>query len=257
MALRIAHYVTSLYMSLMKAGKQDEHPRQKLPVVFPVLLYNGDGELTAPTTLAELIEDIPHLGEYGIQCRYWKIAENEIQKETLLEIRNIVSTLFLAESYYDIDLLLDELTRIITTEEDRQAVTLFINWFRQLAVHGRIESTDFGKVEETFRSVEEARSMLITAIEKEKQEILQKGIEKGIEKGRVAFQSTIEQLLRTRFGNVSTEISAALTNCTLDQLQSLINPALDSPDLEAFLAKVPSQIGEEADIDAEADQDRH
>ena len=267
MVLRIAHYVTSLYMSLVKERKRarkaekaaggqparkQEKQQIKLPAVFPLLLYNGDDKWTAPTDLSVLIEDVPNLGQYGIQCRYWKIAENEIAQERLLEIRNIVSTLFLAEAHYDIELLIKELLRLFQTEEDRQAVSLLINWFRQLAVHGRIESDDFGKVAETYRSVEEAKSMLISAIEKEREDIREEGRKEGREEGReegcAAMQFTIEEVLKRRFKDVSNEIRTSLTKCNLEQLQALINPALDAPDLDAFLPHIPKRDAEDEEI---------
>lgn len=269
MALRIANYVTNFYMSLVKARKEQkrESSKEKLPAVFPLMLYNGDEKWTAATSLAELIEDVPDLGEFGIKCKYLKIAENEFSKETLLKIRNIVSTLFLAEAHYDIDLLIDEMLQVFRTEEDRQAVNLLINWFRQLAVHGRIESNDFSKVEEVYRSVEETRSMLITAIAKEREEILQEGIVQGIEQGREegieqgreevcgAMQATIEELIIHRFGATSDEIRAGLKACTLEQLKGLVNPALNAPDINSFLAQVTLTASENNEESATKEDD--
>lgn len=226
MALRFASYIISFYMALVKARKEERKQKrqegqkaeslEKLPAVFPLLLYNGDDAWTAPTSLSDLIEDVPDLGQYGLQCRYLKIAENEFSVERLLQIRNIVSTLFLAEVHYDIDLLLDELSRIFQLEEDRQAVSLLINWFRQLAVHGRIETDDFGKVEASYRSVEEARSMLITAIEKERQEILEQGIEQGVNQER----RDIAHAMHTR--GFAIEVIADVMEVSVEQVLALL-----------------------------------
>jgi len=106
---------------------------------------------------------------------YFKIAENAYSKEELLRIRNIVSTLFLAESYYDIDLLQDELLALFERESDREAVSLFLNWFKQLSEHGRIEKVDYKSLEKIYTNKEEVRSMLINALEKERKEIFKKG----------------------------------------------------------------------------------
>ncbi len=65
-----------------------------------------------------------------------------------------------------------------------------------------------------------------------KQQMHEQGIEQGI-------QTTIEQLLEKRFGIVPGTLSARLRACTLEQLQALVNPALDAPNLETFLAYVP------------------
>jgi len=55
-----------------------------------------------------------------------------------LAIRNIVSTLFLAEAHYAINSLEAALLNLYEREEDKQAVSLFLNWFQQLALHGKV-----------------------------------------------------------------------------------------------------------------------
>jgi len=197
--------------------------------------------------LAELIEDIPDLGQYGIKCQYLTIAENEFSKETLLKIRNIVSTLFLAEAHYNIDLLIDELLQIFRTEEDRQAISLLINWFRQLAVHGRIESDDFGKVEETCRSVEKTRSMLITAIQKEKMKFYSKALNKVEKTAVMPCNRRLRNCYTFNLHLFQIEIRAELKSCTLEELKALVNPALNAPDLDSFASHVSGIIADKSD----------
>ena len=72
---------------------------------FPSCLYNGEARWTAPVNLSALIEQTPLLGRFALDFEYFLIAENEYSQEALLKIRNIVSTLFLAESYYDVEVL--------------------------------------------------------------------------------------------------------------------------------------------------------
>ena len=78
-----------------------------------------------PVNLSELIEQTPPLGRFALDFEYFLIAENEYTQEALLKIRNIVSTLFLAESHYDVDMLEVELLNLFSSEEDKQAVSLF------------------------------------------------------------------------------------------------------------------------------------
>jgi predicted transposase/invertase (TIGR01784 family) len=111
------------------------------------------------------------------------VAENEYNQEQLLGIQNIVSTLFLAESRYDIDLLLEQLLALFERAEDKHAISLFLNWFRQLAVHGRIGQEDYGALEEVYRSTEEVKSMLLSALAREKERFYQEGLEQGREEG--------------------------------------------------------------------------
>lgn len=53
------------------------------------------------------------------------------------------------------------------------------------------------------------------------------------------MRNTITQILRQRLGEVSPTISEALQRCTLNQLNALVNPALDTPTWEDFAKVLP------------------
>ena len=258
MAVRVGYYTLAFYMDYIANYTAIE----KLPALFPIVVYNGSDRWSAPERLSELVEAEPSLGDYGLQCRYFKIAENELEREQLLAISNLVSTLFLAESHYDIELLIEAFVRLFNQEEDKRAVSLLVNWFYQLVVHGRVAEQDYEALAQEYHTAQEVRTMLIEALAKEKEQSRQQGIEwgfeqgieqgveqgveQGIEQGRVAMQITLEQLLKSRFETLPEEASTKLARCTLGQLQKLVNPALDAPDLEAFLAFIPEPVeGEE------------
>ena len=181
MALRVLNYITNFYMDFFVNNRGVK----KLPAVFPIVLYNGEAPWTAPVNLSALIEQNPPLGAYALDFQYFLIAENEYSQEALLKIRNIVSTLFLAESHYDLDLLEVELLNLFSTEVDREAMSLFLNWFRQLAAHGRIESVDYESLESIYLNEEEVKTMLVTALERERREFFQNGLREGEQKGRI------------------------------------------------------------------------
>ena len=135
--------------------------------------------------LSELIEQTPSLGRFALDFEYFLIAENAYSQEALLKIRNIVSTLFLAESHYDLEVLEVALLNLFSSEADKDAVSLFLNWFRQLAFHGRIESDDYESLESIYQNEEEVKTMLVTALERERQQIFQNGLREGEQKGRI------------------------------------------------------------------------
>ena len=180
MALRVLNYITNFYMDFLVNNRSVK----KLPAVFPIVLYNGEARWTAPVNLSELIEQNPSLGAFALDFQYFLIAENQYSQEALLKIRNIVSTLFLAESYYDLEVLEAELLNVFSSEGDRQAVSLFLNWFKQLAFHGRIESEDYQSLEYIYQNEEEVKTMLVTALERERQQIFQNGLREGEQKGK-------------------------------------------------------------------------
>lgn len=81
--------------------------------------------------------------------------------------------------------------------------------------------------------------MLITALEKERAAIRQKGIEKGIEQGieqgAVAMRQTIEQILRWRFRDAPTEINQQLQEIPLSELNGLVDISLETESTSEFL----------------------
>ena len=179
MALRVLNYITNFYMDFLV----NNSGVKKLPAVFPIVLYNGAAPWTAPVKLSALIEQNPPLGTFGLDFQYFLIAENRYSQEALLNIRNIVSTLFLAESHYDLDVLEVELLNLFSSEVDKDAVSLFLNWFRQLAFHGRLESDDYESLESIYRTEEEVKTMLVTALEKERERFFQNGLREGKQEG--------------------------------------------------------------------------
>jgi len=164
MAVRVLHYIMSFYLDLIK-----QKSLKTLPPVFPIVLYNGKKKWTAPVELHELIENNALLGEFGIYFKYFKLAENEFSAESLLKIQNLVSTIFLSEVHYDLDVLLDEI-RELFKKEDRPAISLLFNWFKYLYQNKRITEADFEQLSQVHYDEGEV-SMLIQSIREERRSI--------------------------------------------------------------------------------------
>ena len=147
----------------------------------------------------------------------------------MLKIRNIVSTLFLAESHYDLDVLEVELLNLFSSESDRQAVSLFLNWFRQLAFHGRIESDDYQSLESIYQDEEEVKTMLVTALERERQRFFQNGLREGKQEGLLEGEQKgrIEEKIETAKAMLAKGMEITLiseiTNLSETQLLELKN----------------------------------
>ena len=171
MALRVLAYITDFYLDYVHSQKRI----RRLPPVFPIVLYNGKKRWTAPTNLADLIAHHDILGPFALRFEYFPIVERAFTKNDLLAMRNIVSTLFLTEAYYDLDALQSEFLKLFRTERDRQAVSLFLNWFKQLSRHGRIKETDYEALEDHLYQNEEEVAMLVEEIRKEKKQLYQQG----------------------------------------------------------------------------------
>jgi predicted transposase/invertase (TIGR01784 family) len=230
MALRVLNYLTNFYLDYVASHEKVT----QLPPVFPIVLYNGDRKWTAPIRLADLIQDHHMLGRYAPQFEYSKIVEHEYPKDHLLAVRNIVSTLFLTESYYDFELVKQELTRLFEQEEDRQAVSLLINWFRQLAEHQRIDPSEYQEFKQVYHTVEEVRSMLITSLEREREQIRAEALKIGEEKGRQEGRQEGELIgeIRAMQKFLKRPIASVedLSHHSMEELQAMVH------DLETELA---------------------
>ena len=76
-----------------------------------------------------------------------------------------------------------EFLAVFKKEDDKQAISLFLNWFKQLSENQRMDQTDYEELEQVYKTAEEVNAMLITALKKEREELYMKGKSDGIEKG--------------------------------------------------------------------------
>ncbi len=217
MALRVLNYLTNFYMDYVQSNRGV----RLLPPLFPIVLYNGDRRWTAPVQFAELLQEPRLLGKYVPHFTYFKIAEHEYSKEHLLQIRNIVSTLFLTESYYDIELVKQEFVGLFQQEEDRQAVSLLVNWLRQLAEYQRITPADYQEVEQVYHTVEEVRSMLVTALEREREHVREEGRKEGRKEGELIGEIRRTQQILKQPVSTTKELAQKNLNDLKQMLQQL------------------------------------
>jgi len=76
MAVRLMVYISLLYQDLVK--EKELTPDGKLPLVIPLVLYNGEARWWAPQELAELIEHVDAAAEaYVPRLRYRVIDEGQ------------------------------------------------------------------------------------------------------------------------------------------------------------------------------------
>lgn len=217
-SVRMLNYITSLYLNMIQNQKSK---KKKLPPVFPILLYNGDLKWTAPDSITQLIENNNVLGDFGIGFKYLKIIENEYTYEHLLQIQNIVSTIFLTENHYRLEQLEQELLTLFK-KEDRKAVSLFFNWFRMLAKDGRINPTDYRAFEKIYTNITEVKRMFATAVsEKDKRLIAKVRAETLAEaeaKIRLEKEKMAKQMLRD---GLTLERISNYTGLSAKELQKL------------------------------------
>ena len=120
MALRMLNYIVQFYQNLS--------PKNKLPAVFPVVLYNGDREWNAKTEIAHCIENrwIPE--KYIPKMSYYLIELGKIQSLADTLVHSVVYAEQYSEEHKKEDYLenLEHLAQKIVPQELKQA---FADWF--------------------------------------------------------------------------------------------------------------------------------
>ncbi|SEH05205.1 Rpn family recombination-promoting nuclease/putative transposase [Candidatus Venteria ishoeyi] len=194
MPLRINGYVNLFYQDLVKTRQIKRS--EKLPAVFPVVLYNGKPRWNASCDISELIESIPGLEKYQPQMHYFLIDEGLYDEGQLKHLRNLVAALFRLEksrNRTDIQQVLDSLigwlqgadSEINTSQKELQRA--FVLWLQQVLLPRQLPDIKIPEMSE----LQEMRTMLAETVqgwyeeaqEKGLEEGLEKGIEKGLEKG--------------------------------------------------------------------------
>ena len=158
MALRFLRYICEFYQTL----KLDRN--QKLPAVFPLLLYCGARKWTAPLSIQDLIDDRGKIPEYYLpNFKYCIIDENDYVPEELEDIHNTVAALFLAEKTPEDKLSeIDRMLYTIVESEDRGDVRELLLWLRDVLGEAR----PLADAMPIVAGIEEEHTMLVDTIRK-------------------------------------------------------------------------------------------
>jgi predicted transposase/invertase (TIGR01784 family) len=197
MAFRMLNYVMELYRELYyKQGQK------RLPVVFPLLIYNGDKKWNAAIELQHLIEipeELIQIKQYIPQFKYYPIIENELSRKELEEMMNVVATIFLFESS-DKEKFLKTIDRIeklmqIYSKDSTIIRTLLVWLLHYLKTHSIIGDVE-PFIEKTLHP-KETYTMLSKTLETLKEDLrmdgykegmkmgIREGLQKGLQKGFV------------------------------------------------------------------------
>lgn len=232
MSVRILHYITNLYIYLLENNKKLD----MLPAVFPILLYNGDKKWTSPDNISQLIENNLSLEEFGINFKYFKIVENEFSKDFLLKAGNIVSTLFLTETSFDIELIKNAFEELFDKENDKQAMSIFFNWYEQLSNNSKLDSNQFNEIAKVYSEKNEVKSMLVTALQKQKESFREEGRAEGRLEGKLEGELNKSRvyslkMLEKKFKSIPSDIKENIEKCTdISKLDSIVENIFELSD---------------------------
>ncbi len=255
MPVRILAYTALLWQELIKTRAVKDGER--LPPVFPIVLYNGSTPWIAPLDTAELVTPVGDVLEpYQPRQRCFVIDEGRIPEDVLSDksgLAGLLLRLERARSAEELVLLLDELSVRLAEPKYLELKTVFMTWLERVV----FRRSDVEEPPCRFTSLEEMRDMLAEQVARWKDEYVRQGvlmgrkegISKGISigeargisigeaRGRVeGLRIALRELLETRFETVAPEIASYIENtCDLQALRRLTRLALCADSPEAFL----------------------
>ena len=220
MPVRIMSYVSLLYLNLLNNKKLNYGKRKKLPVVLPIVLYNGQSKWTAKRNIQDMVEKAPdEMAMYVPKLSYYFIDEihpEANKKDSVLDgLANSVAAIMKlqrtlsSEEFYE---FINKVKKLIKDEKQKQKFETFITFLL------RYLSSAYDKPEyEKVRDLEEVIRMVKTFRdfdrEKDREVFIKKGEKKGEKKGKLgAFYDMIKK------GRITLEEAALDIGITVEKL---------------------------------------
>lgn len=221
MPLRMLQYTAAFYLQLIK--EQSLTPgTDKLPPVFPLVLYNGDARWKAARSVAELMPPMPQeLARYQPQLHYYLIDEKRLPDATLEQRNDPLSGIFSmekADNSQQLHAAAVSLIRKAKAHPARDRIErMLIDW-----VKFYLSRQNYDFEPSAINQLEELPTML--DINKELQDKKQEGILQGLLQGREqgAYEGRCEAARgMLALGQLTDEQIAAISNLSLEQVQAL------------------------------------
>ena len=255
MSLRNMVYAGLLYQDLIKS--KTIKGNQKLPPIFPVVLYNGLKRWDAAKDVADLILTVPGgLEQYRPQMRYLLLDIGSYTNDTLAPLHNLAAALFRLENsrtQQDFRIVLKELIEWLKAPEQTSLRRAFTVWMRRVLLPKRLSVKEIPNLSE----LHEVNAMLETeeinwarewhkearqeaqqegrleGLQEGLQKGLQKGLQEGLQKGRrkEGASSMLSRLLQKRFQDVPDWAHKKIAKADLPTLEAWGLRVLDAKSL--------------------------
>ena len=210
-------YVSLFYQSLM--ASQPAAGWRKLPLVIPVVVYNGVEPWNVSTDLSSLIGDLDPSAEiYRPQLRYRLVDEAAYPREELAALASPVADLFRIEKsrdWLEVRASVHQLRQSIPPgEEDLRRA--FETWLRKVVLPRFGLSPEEAAADFTLEEIE---TMLAESIDRWNREIREEGRQQGRQEGRREGEAgLLLRQLRLKFGPLDPEIEERVRCADADRL---------------------------------------
>ncbi|AWI04552.1 Rpn family recombination-promoting nuclease/putative transposase [Clostridium drakei] len=246
MPIRLFLYMSEIWREVLKNTKQAEVKSKdfRLPAIVPLVLYNGEYKWTVEKKFKNIMNKSELFGNNIIDFEYILIDINKYEKEELMELKNLVSAVFLLDQKVDIEEFISRVKDIAIgfnnlTEEQKMMLRHWLRVTLSDELKGKlgekIEDILIAKKEEVNRMTSNISKTIKETFQKTREEGMEKGIEEGIEKARQKDAEIVLKLLTKKFGSLDDVFKEKIEKLDSDKLSSIIENILDIESLQEVI----------------------
>ena len=221
MPIRLMHYVACFYDHLIKTGRVS--PREGLPPILPIVLYNGNARWNAPEDIYDMITPEPpaFLRLYQPHLRYYLIDEGRYSEAELAQRPSPLSGVFsvenAGESWQELQAAVERVVSIVRANPDKERIDrILTRWIKRHLE--RLGSKTINL--EALNSLVEDKSMLAENLENLVKKERLEGHEQGVLEGEQISSQKIAQKL-IALGVLTDEQVAETTGLSVEAISAL------------------------------------
>ena len=226
MPVRIMSYVSLLYLNLLSNKKLNYGKRKKLPVVLPIVLYNGQKYWTAKRNIQDMVEKAPdEMSKYVPKLSYYFIDEihpESNEKDTVFDglANSVVAIMKLqrtlsSEEFYK---FINKVKKLIKDEKQKLRFETFITFLLRY-LSSAYDKPEYEKVQDLEEVIRMVKTFRDYDRENDKEIFIKEGEKKGklelltnmIKKGILSLKQAAEEM-----GMTVSQFKTAVKNLAIE-----------------------------------------
>ena len=212
---RLLLYMNEIWRSIFKEVplKEAQQKGFRLPVIVPMVLYNGKARWTVPLSFKETLDSYHLFGEYLVDFRYFLFNVQEYTEEELLELSNLISVVFMLDRGEELEEIVDCFYRMISVikELTPEEFKLLKSWSKSILARDLPQE---GK-EEIVNILDESRPEEVGKMISNVERVIKKSMEDAEKKG---VEKVAKQMLEQGF---DIDTIASCTDLSKEDIEKL------------------------------------
>lgn len=212
MPYRLLLYIIEVWREILKDTSLNQQKRKdyKLPAIIPIVLYNGVNRWTASLSFKETIDSYQLFGENIIDFKYIFIDVNRYNEEELLQLSNLIGSVFLLDRRIDREELIERLKKLtdVLKNLSEEEFILLRNWFVSIIFRFLPEGKreEVKKIFEKSEGVEKMISNLERSLKEEFKKTRKEGKIEGKKEGKIeGIRMVLLEQLKEKFKDIPFE----------------------------------------------------